>query len=152
MHGPEHVDFVLLRAKHFLKNRVRENAEKPRDDLLARLVVGAGEKLGFKKSARHVVQAFDHVFEFFPVFDKVVKSENVGLVDCQHGPRQIGENNALLLGEFRAQQRGENVAVEFENAVENFLFFRLLEVGETVQVVIEQVERDGVGEVVRVDE
>lgn len=113
LHRAEQVDLVLFVAEHLFKNGIGQDAQQARDDLLSGFAVGGSEKLGFKKAARDVVESFDHVFELLAVLHEIVKRENGRLRYRQHGAGQIGEYHALLLGEFRAQQRRKNIAVKF---------------------------------------
>lgn len=152
VHRAEHINLVLLAPEHFFEDGLRENAQEARDDLLARFAVSGGEKLRFKKAARNGVESFDVFFELSPVFDKIVKGKNGGLRYGEHRPRQIGKDHALLLGEFRAQEGRENIAVEFQDAVKNLLAFGGFKILEAFQVVVKEVERDGVGKVVRVNQ
>ena len=56
------------------------------------------------------------------------------------------------MGELRPKERRKNIAVELQYAVKDFLPFGRFEVLEPLQVGIEEVEGDRVGEIVRIDE
>ena len=66
-----------------------------------------------KKRRGYFIESFDDVFKLFAVLHEIIKGENGRLRYRQHGAGEIGKNHALLLGEFRAQKRGKNIAVEF---------------------------------------
>ena len=139
VHRAEHIDLVLLAPEHLFKDGLRENTQEARDDLLSRFAVGGGEKLRFKKPARNGVESFDVFPKLSPVFDKIVKGKDGGLWYGEHRPRQIGEHHALFLGEFRAQEGRENIAVEFKDAVKNLLAFGGFKILEAFQIVVEEV-------------
>ena len=152
MHRAEHIHLVLLGTEHFFENGIRENAKEPGDDLLPRFAVDTREKLRLEEAFRDGVELRDHVSKRPAVLHEIVEGKEGGPGDSKHRAGEVRKDDALLLGELGTQKRRKNIPVELQDAVKDFLPLGRFEILEPLQVGIEEVEGDRMGEIVRIDE
>ena len=95
MHRPEYIHLVLLGTEHLFEDGIRENAEKPGDDLLAGLAVDTREKLRLEKAFRDGVEFRDYVSKRPAVLHEIVEGKEGGPGDREHGAGQVREDDDL---------------------------------------------------------